>query len=297
VQGHCKTKGFFIIINHGVSADVITNVWAASKAFFDLPLADKRAVLMAPDYPYGYSGFGEEVLSLSKDKTETAADLKETFQICLGPDTGNSDHPMNSKPLWPPRPPELQPAWTAYYRALEKLSSNLLRMFALALKLPEDWFEDKIDRHVSALRALNYPHQDQPPLPGQLRASAHTDYGSLTILKQDNAPGGLQVRGHDGLWHDVKTGHLQDAFVINLGDLMARWTNDQWVSTLHRVINPPREVEGSTRRQSMAFFHNLNPDAEVKCIETCSDDKNPPKYPPIRAGEHLFSKHKSANKY
>jgi isopenicillin N synthase-like dioxygenase len=140
----------------------------------------------------------------------------------------------------------------------------------------------------------NYPHPEVPPLPGQLRASAHTDYGSLTILRQDNAPGGLQVLNKDGSWQDVKTGD-QDVFIINLGDLMARWTNDQWVSTIHRVINPPPDAKGSTRRQSMAFFHNLNADALVETIPTCITPENPLKYEPVRALEYILQKHSKAN--
>jgi len=288
----CEKIGFFVIVNHRVQTSAVEAVWDSCKRFFDLPVEDKVATPMTPSYPYGYSGFGNEVLSMSTN-VSSGADLKESFQICLGP----SDIPVEvlpHVPQWPSKPSDLKETYTAYYRELEKLSSILLRLFALALHLPENWFEDKIDKHLSALRVLNYPHQTTPPLPGQLRASAHTDYGSLTILRQDNAPGGLQVRNKDGSWQDIQT--PSDAFVINIGDLMAMWTNDQWVSTIHRVINPPPKFDGSTRRQSMAFFHNVNDDALVQCIETCTGPSKPAKYPPIRAGEHLMSKHGSANK-
>ena len=136
----------------------------------------------------------------------------------------------------------------------------------------------------------NYPDLDKPPLPGQLRASAHTDYGTLTILLPDDAPGGLQVKARgDDRWLPVP--HVPGAFVINLGDLMRRWTNDKWESTLHRVVPPPEDAEGSTRRQSIAFFHNINADYVVECIPTCTDKDNPPKYPPITAQDHLMQKH------
>lgn len=119
-----------------------------------------------------------------------------------------------------------------YYMAMERLAARLMQGFALALDLPGDYFVDKTDRHRSALRALNYPDLAGPPLPGQLRASGHTDYGALTILRADPSPGGLQVQTHDGVWHSVP--EIKDSFVINLGDLMARWTNDRWTSTPHR---------------------------------------------------------------
>lgn len=135
----------------------------------------------------------------------------------------------------------------------------------------------------------NYPDLEVPPEPGQIRASAHTDYGTVTILKPDDAPGGLQVLGKDGEWHDVP--NIPGAYVINLGDLMARWTNGRWVSTLHRVVNPPLDLSRSCRRQSVAFFHNINADTIVECIETCKSADNPPKYPPIKAFDFLLEKH------
>ncbi|MFY0534017.1 2OG-Fe(II) oxygenase family protein [Nannocystis pusilla] len=111
------------------------------------------------------------------------------------------------------------------------------------------------------MRALNYPHQSTPAQPGQLRAGAHTDYGSLTLLSMTDAPGGLEVQRDDGTWAAVRV--PTDAFVMNVGDLMAQWTNDRWRSTMHRVINPPPDANGDTRRQSLVFFHQPNYDAEV----------------------------------
>jgi isopenicillin N synthase-like dioxygenase len=201
---------------------------------------------------------------------------------------------------WPKRPDHLQKAYLEYYQALEQLAAKLLQLFALALKLPEHYFDDKITRHRSALRVLNYPELQQMPPPGmlisvylflsrmgapqniytyiyiyiyigQIRAGEHTDYGSLTILLQDKV-GGLQVRDKKGNWVDVAPvgmfrvpvvimcyvfgviNVIANSFVINIGDLMQRWTNDQFVSTLHRVIAP----QSMARRQSLAFFHNID---------------------------------------
>jgi isopenicillin N synthase-like dioxygenase len=171
---------------------------------------------------------------------------------------------------------------------MEVLADALLRIFAIALELPEFWFRDKIDRHSSALRALNYPEQTRAPIPGQLRASAHTDYGSLTILKSGGP--GLQVQDKNGEWIDISPSF--ESFVVNLGDLMANWTNDMWASTPHRVVVSSLSGE---RRQSMAFFHNPNSDAVIACIPTCCRHQRP-KYPPITAGEHLMRKHVAAMK-
>jgi isopenicillin N synthase-like dioxygenase len=165
---------------------------------------------------------------------------------------------------WPQRPAEFRATWEQYYRAMEELSARLMRLFALALDLPERFFDDKIDRHISHLQANLYPDQEVPPQTDQLRAGAHSDYGSLTVLRQENKPGGLQVQAADGTWSDVAT--VPQSFVINIGDLMAYWTNDRWRSTLHRVVNPARELTGSTQRLSMVVFFGPQRDCEITCL-------------------------------
>jgi isopenicillin N synthase-like dioxygenase len=161
-----------------------------------------------------------------------------------------------------------------------------MRLFALALDLDEHWFDDKVDKHMTNFSVSNYP--DQPhALPGsQLRAGAHTDYGSITILKTEDKPGGLEVRAADGRWAAVPI--VPGAFIINIGDLMAQWTNDAWVSTMHRVVNPPRDQAAGSRRQSLIFFHQPNYDAVVECLPSCRGAGA--KYPPTTSGEHLWAK-------
>jgi len=297
----CTEIGFLSIVNHGVEDAVIDGAWNQTRQFFDLPRGEKCAAApqMLQGYPYGYIPLGGETLAAGKaaegsadQKKESAPpDLNESFSV--GPEaTAANDAPLRQ---WPSHSPEFAIAWGRYYGAMEGLSASLLRSFALALHLPEQWFADKIDQHRCALRALHYPHPSGHIPPGQLRASAHTDYGSLTILLQDGAPGGLQVKASDersGGWTPVP--REPGAFVINLGDLMSRWTNDRWVSTLHRVVMPPADATGSTRRQSMAFFHNINPDHTVECISTCHSADNPPKYEPIGAFDFLMQKHNAA---
>ena len=226
----------------------------------------------------------------------TPGDLKETFSI--GPIDVPADEYHTCAPaqshfaanLWPARPLEFKPIWTEYFQRMEILAGTMMRIFALALQLPEDYFEDKIDRHVSALRVHNYPNQPEPPQAGQLRAGEHSDLGTFTILRheRERRPGGLQVHTRSGEWIDVPA--IADSFVINLGDMMMRWTNDRWVSTPHRVVNPPRERALESRRVAAAFFHETNYDTIVECLPSCRSSVNPPKYSPISCGEYLYER-------
>ncbi|KAI2489442.1 iron ascorbate-dependent oxidoreductase [Fragilaria crotonensis] len=168
-----------------------------------------------------------------------------------------------------------------------KSFDDLKETFSLG---PSNPASDKMDRHQSALRLLNYPNVTEPTPPGQLRAGAHTDYGAFTILKSGGP--GLQVKRDQtsDSWVDVPTFDSEDVFIINLGDMMQRWTNDQWVSTLHRVIVPPFDGQDH-RRQSIAFFVNINGDADVETLSTCIDDDHPLKYEPVTAGQYVLSKY------
>lgn len=211
--------------------------------FFDSPLSNKEEHPMSGEYPYGYSGLQGEIAGGSYEYG--AADQKESFAVCLGPEEG-ADARMPT-PRWPSEPAHFKASVTAYYREMETLARVLLRIFALALELPEDYFNPFEDKHWSALRCLNYPHSDKPFAPGQMRIAAHTDYGTLTILRADNTPGGLQLQMKDGSWRDVFI--PPECFTINLGDLMQRWTNDLWKSTVHRVVPPPVTMVRVVERQ------------------------------------------------
>ena len=293
----CEQVGFLTVTGHGVPQATIDGVWTAARRFFDLPGAAKRqAIMPRPGYPYGWSPVAGESLAYSTGE-QRPPDLKETFSI--GPADIAATPPGNQDAIdfawapniWPAEPAGFRELLLAYYRAVSDLAGRLMALFALGLDLPETFFAPHIDQAISALRLLNYPNQTVDPAPGQLRAGAHTDYGSLTILSQQQAPGGLEVQGLDGTWHPVPA--VAGAFVVNLGDLMARWTNDRWRSTMHRVVNPPRDAKGSTRRQSIAFFHQPNWDAEIVCLPTCLAAGERPKYPPVLSGPHLASKFRS----
>ncbi|MCX5495084.1 isopenicillin N synthase family oxygenase [Kaistia dalseonensis] len=294
----CRETGFFMVTGHGADDAVVARGWQATRAFFDRPVDEKLTAGMPyPGYPYGYSPVKGETLAASLGDA-TPADLKETFSF--GPSAFNRlDHKpaddaeafVFSANPWPVGGDDFRAAVMAYYREMSALAGRIMRFFALALDLPETHFDRFIDHEASALRLLNYPDLVEDPVPGQLRAGVHSDYGSLTILMQEDAPGGLEVKGLDGAWHKVPA--TPGSFVINIGDLMQRWTNDLWKSTLHRVTIPPRDIGRSARRQSMAFFHQPNWDAEIACIETCLAPGESAKYPPVGSGEYLASKFRS----
>jgi isopenicillin N synthase-like dioxygenase len=290
----CRDIGFLIVTGHGVAPALIDRVDRVSRAFFALPFTDKQALKRpADDQVRGYSAVGDEGLSYSLGKP-TPGDLKESLTI--GPvDVPGGDYfhgpeagPHFAPNLWPRQLPDLEASWAEYFRVMSDLSASLMRIFALGLDLPEGFFDDKIDRHISMFRVLQYPSQATEPLPGQLRAGAHSDYGSLTIVRQEDRPGGLQVRNRDGDWVDVPA--IAGSFVVNIGDLMMQWTNDEWISTLHRVVNPPRDKAGDSLRQSLVFFHQPNYDAMVECLPSCIAPGKPAKYAPISSGDHLRNK-------
>lgn len=293
----CRETGFLAIKDHGVPASTIQAIWAATRGFFDLEPEQKDKV-RAPyaGYPYGYLGPGSEALAKSKN-VDTPPDLKESFNggpLSVPPDLNDEDALSfcYADTIWPSEPNGFRTAWEAYYREMEALAARIMRVFAAALNLPEEFFSPYISEPISALRALNYPHQTGAIAePGQLRAGAHTDYGSLTILLPEPGTAGLEIYSPAGEWIAVPP--IEDALVINIGDLMARWTNDRWVSTLHRVANPAGSSSGSNRRQSLAFFHQPNWFAEIECIESCLASGETPKYSPVLSGPYLMSKFQS----
>eukprot|EP00808_Paulinella_micropora_P026376 g59038.t1 len=220
VDRACVDIGFLTVVDHGVSPLLIQKSMNTVRQYFDLAEEEKRKIPQTDDYPYGYMGVEDENLSSGYDKGRTLPDLKEFFG--LGPYDPAAGMPPQQ---WPLNPPEFRRDLSNYFEEMIKLSTHLLRIFALALGQPENWFDDKIDRHRSSLRAINYPAQRHTPPEGQLRASEHTDYGTLTILAQDGT-GGLEAKDRNNVWHPIH--NVDNSFIINLGDLMAMWTNDRW---------------------------------------------------------------------
>jgi isopenicillin N synthase-like dioxygenase len=282
INDAAETIGFFGVRGHGVPLADVRALYDAAYGFFDLALDEKQRVARpAPEQNRGYIGYGDETLARLAGN-ETPPDRKELFAI--GPFdlpeepyfTGPAAYPSFAPNRWPERPAGLINALKTYWRGVERLAFALSRAYARALQLPDDFFSDKINHHTSQLRIMHYPAPDAPPLPGQLRAGAHTDLSMMTLLYADNTVGGLQVRRRSGEWVDAPP--LRDAFAVNIGDLMMRWTNDRWVSTPHRVVNPPDAT--NSRRLSVGMFFLPNYDARIACLPSCLAPGDAPKYEP-----------------
>ena len=275
-----EQAGFAVITGHGVPAALAQDMYDAAKAFFARPMGDKLGYVPSEQTKgRGYLPMGIE--SVAKTLSgETPPDLCEAlvFTAPHRPDSATRN-------IWPNQPPHLPALVRDWCAAITTLNAQLWQLAAVALDLPEDYFRPWIDDPALVLRFVHYPDQPTPPAPGQLRYGAHHDYGGLTLLRQDSAPGGLEICDRDGNWKEA--GVVPDSFVVNVGDLLARWTNDRWRSTLHRVSNPDRGLTGSTARLSMVAFTGPNEQSEVACLPGCGD---PPRYAAVNAGDYVRGK-------
>lgn len=291
----CRDTGFLVVTGHGVPQRTCDAALDAFASFFDRPDAEKRAVVVGdPSANRGYSALGQEGLSYSRGE-ESPRDLFEAFNVGSETDFEGADgdyyerHRSFYAPnTWPAEPDHLRTVWAEYDRAVTVVADTILQAMAIALDLPEQWFVERCEHAIVTTRAINYERRAEAPDPveGQMRMGAHTDYGILTVLLADDVPG-LQVF-RDGAWHDVTT--PRGAFVCNLGDMLARWTNDRWISTLHRVVPPPAGSSGPVRRRSIARFLDCPPDLVVETIPSCIDADHPARYEPVNAGEWLRAK-------
>lgn len=287
--------GFFQVVGHELPQDLIDGMLGAMDAFFGLPLETKlQYPPPSPEVNNGYSAVGAESLAYSLG-VEAPPDLFEAFN--LGPEhvdlsdpaVAAERHRLFAPNIWPAECPALRDAGVPYFEAAAALAHRLTRTFALGLGLDADFFEPFTSHSTDTLRLNWYCREEgaPEPLPGQQRMGAHTDYGIVTVLFSDPVPG-LEVLAPDGSW--VSLVPEPGAYLVNIGDLLAQWTNDRWTSTLHRVVPPPSAVSGPALRRSMAFFHDGNWDAVVECLPTCCDAEHPPRYEPVRALDHLMNK-------
>ncbi len=281
------------IVGHGIPDAVVAGLSDAIDGFFALPSEEKQRVRPpSPAVNRGYSGRQTERLSYSLGVV-TGADLFEAFNV----GTAASAHPgLGLDPahypenIWPERPATFRAGVEAWFAHAGKLARDLTRIFELALELPSNYFAAVQDHSIDVLRMNHYamPAGAVRAEPDQMGMGAHTDFGIVTVLWADAVTPGLQILGRDGQWIDVVP--APDALLINLGDLLARWTNDRWMSTMHRVL-PPIDADGQVRRRrSAAYFHDGNADATIACLPSCHDAAHPPLYEPVTVAEHIAAK-------
>jgi len=279
------------VINHGISTALLDNVQAQMKLFFELPAEEKSKISIGLSKCHrGYFGLGEENLDSGEEKSDASYDLKEGFDSGI-----HVPHPENDPKLegipnygpnqWPSRDllPNFEVTIESYFKHVFELGLTILRAFAVSLGLPVSYFEQYYKGTVPPmpiLRLLRYPPQPENAPIGVMGCGPHSDYGFVTILFQDEV-GGLEVFSSDGEW--VKAPPIPYSLVVNVGDMMARLTNDIFSATVHRVFN-----YSNRERYSIPFFFDPEFNTRVESLESCVEEERPKKYPPVVYGEHLI---------
>lgn len=285
IDNACQHSGFFYIKGHPITAERIHTMRALAQDFFALPMAEKQAIAIR--LSNNHRGYGETAAE-QLDPTQPG-DWKESFDMGLNL---AADHPLvgPQRPLYGPNQyPEglagFQQTMETHYWDMLTLGKKILSALALALNINEDFFDDKFEHPLSVLRFLHYPPRPavtdangKQMIP--VGAGSHTDYGCITILWQDEV-GGLQVQDVNGNWIDAPP--IADTFVINIGNMMARWSNDRYKSTPHRVYSP-----SGAERYSIPFFVEPDFDTDVSCLPNCCAAGETPKYAPISAGDWMI---------
>ncbi len=281
--------GFFYVRGHNVTPELMDATFVAAKYFFDLPDAAKRAITVTPASAHrGYMPFAQ-----TKQPGVKRADLKESFNFAYPFTPGHpalaSGCPLIGINQWPAGEPEWRRILERYYDTVFELGQRLLGGIALSLDLPRDFFRTRYMYPLVRARLIHYPPQQEDTSDGQFGAAEHTDYGTITVLWQDDV-GGLQVRNRDGDWIDAPP--IDGTFVINIGDMLERWSNNLFVSTPHRVVNA-----SGRERYSIPVFYDPDFDVNVECLPNCSSAANPPRFEPINAGEYITARYDGSYAY
>ncbi len=270
--------GFVAIKNHGLSDQLTEELYAAVQKFFHL--SDEEKLNYEKPELFGQRGY----ISKGKEKAKgrNTGDLKEFYHVGQPSGSKLADYPDN---IWPAETPELETLATETYKILEDAGIQMLRAIALYLGLEETYFDNKVRSGNSILRAIHYfPIENPDDIPRDaVRAAEHGDINLITLLMGASADG-LQVLRRDGEWIPITA--LPDQIVVNVGDMMSRLTNNSLKSTIHRVVNPPRE-KMKTSRFSIPFFMHPKSSMDLTCLESCVSEDNPKQYDDMTAGEFL----------
>jgi len=289
----CVNHGFFYLEGHGIAPSFLEQVMAQSKALFDLPLESKMKVKDTV-LNRGYTAFEEETLN---PEVQTKGDTKEGFYI--GVDVPADSPHYNPAKLKGPQPwpssetcgcfecEVFQTTMQQYFEEASSVGFRLVQLLALAIGVDEHYFDDAFQDAMAVLRLLHYAKEESRPEDGVYACGAHSDYGMITLLLTDLNPG-LQIYTKDEEWIDVPP--RPKAYVVNLGDMLERWTNGLFRSTKHRVL-----TSAESERYSIPFFYEPAFDTEVTCIDVCCSEDNPAKWKPTTSGQHLLDKYKQTH--
>jgi isopenicillin N synthase-like dioxygenase len=278
----CRDIGFFYVVGHDLDQDLVSETFAVSREFFGRPMPEKMQIEMARSPLYrGYFPVGGEITN-----PKAGGDAKEGFDMALELPADDPDvragKPLHGANQWPVAPARFRSVLLRYYEQLSELGSMLSTGFALALDLPADFFVTKVNRPTAILRVLHYPPQRQRTEFDAFGCGAHSDYGYLTILAQDDV-GGLQLQDRAGEWLDVTP--IAGSFICNIGELMSRWTNDRYAATKHRVVSA-----SGRDRYSIPFFFHPNYDVRISCLPSCQGAGNPARYAPVTSGDYVLER-------
>jgi isopenicillin N synthase-like dioxygenase len=275
VRHACEKVGFFYALNHGVPQDTIDRGFAASRRFQGLPLEEKLNLRLNQNN-IGYMPMNASVQAASTVHKATKPNQNESFFISYDRPGDHPDViagiPLRGRNQWPDSLPGLRGDMNAYFQALHAMCDRMLPAFAGALEMPADFFSSYFANECHAnLRFLHYPPQEDTS-ENTFGTAPHTDNSFMTALARTDVPG-LAIRLPTGEWFPPPV--IPGTFLINLGNIMRRWSNNRFLSTPHGVIN-----ESGTDRYSIAYFHSPNPDVTIECLPSCVSVDNPPQYPP-----------------
>jgi isopenicillin N synthase-like dioxygenase len=274
-------SGFFYVKNHGVPFELVKSQFVLAKKLFDLP-AQRRQDLSIKHSPImrGFEGLGEQTLDATMKP-----DLKESFYCGMD---WPSDHPYvkagyqtYGPSQWPSEIPVVKAQCETYIAAMNALSQRIMQLLAISLNLPEDYFDASCIDPMVTLRMVRYPAHPYNADERTFGAGAHTDWGAITVLAQD-AHGGLEVQMPSGVW--VEATPIDGCFVVNLGDMIPRWTNGLYHSNPHRVRN---RFSGGNSRYSIPFFYEPEYLARIEAVPGTLKEGEVPRFTPCTAGEHL----------
>lgn len=277
-----RTIGFCYLANTGVDQKVIDGVFEASARFHALPAAAKQAIAIN-DFHRGYMAPKTSVIVTSSVAKVTKPNNSESFMLMHEVDPADPEWgaPLQGPNQWPEDLPGFREAVVAYNSALEGLARRFTHLIARALDMPETALDPFFDKPTTYLRMLHYPSQPDAA-EDEFGSAPHTDYGFITILLQDGV-GGLEVRRKDGAW--LRATPVPGTFVINVGDMLSRWTNGRWQSTPHRVKNV-----SSVDRYSVPFFYDPAMSKIIECLPSCIPPGETARFEPVLYGDYVMER-------